>query len=267
MKNLLRKMFYSLFGGMGVFYALKLVHAGLRRRCIICDSQVRRFLDQGYNFRVLWELQVVGGIPRRSDECPVCRANDRTRLVILYLSSSTGFLEDQEKVLHIAPERSIMFLGRKSSQEGYICGDINPARYPAMRPITKLDITALPFEEASFSLVICNHVIEHVPNDDLALREIWRVLQPGGQAILQVPIAMRLRDTREDNSIIEPSEREVFYGQKDHVRLYSRSDYVGRLSAAGFSVQEFDAYEHDPKLAFDYDVNPFEILFIAAKSC
>ncbi len=86
--------------------------------------------------------------------------------------------------------------------------------------------------------VYCNHVMEHVSDDLQAMREIYRVLKPGGWGIIQVPLFYPLPEiTYEDNSIVKLAEREEAFGQDDHVRLYGK-DYLSRLQSAGFEAQE-----------------------------
>jgi SAM-dependent methyltransferase len=94
------------------------------------------------------------------------------------------------------------------------------------------------------------------------MRELWRVLKPSGRAILQVPIAERLKETREDPRVVSPEERGEVFGQPDHVRLYAAEDYIERLSAAGFRVELFDIYQEEPESAYAFDVNPYERLFV-----
>ena len=237
-------------------------HWGPGRRCPVCGAWVRRFLQSGYHYRVLSELRVVGGIPRAADECPVCRANDRTRLLYLYLRDHTRLFDGGERTLHIAPERAIVLKARALPADTYICGDMEPGRYLSLRPMVPLNVEALPFPDESFELIICNHVLEHVGDDRKAMRALWRALRPSGRAILQVPIAERLKETREDPCAISPEARGEVFGQPDHVRLYAAEDYIRRLSDAGFRVQLFDVYQEDPENAYAFDVNPYERLFV-----
>ena len=250
---------------LGPDAALRLLaaaHWGPGRRCGVCGARVRRFLPPKYTYRVLSELRVVGGIPRAADECPVCRANERTRLLYLYLRDHTRLFDGGARTLHIAPERAIVLKARSLSADTYICGDMDPGRYLPLRPMVPLDVEALPFPDESFDLIICNHVLEHVGDDRRAMREVWRALKPSGRAILQVPIADRLKETREDALVVSPEARAEVFGQPDHVRLYAEGDYIARLSGAGFRVQLFDAYQEDPENAYALDVNPYERLFV-----
>jgi len=101
----------------------------------------------------------------------------------------------------------------------------------------KLDVQTMPFGNDVFDIVICNHVLEHVPDDRKALSEIFRVLKRGGFAILQVPTVYNMELTLEDPSVTDPAERQRRFRQKDHYRLYGK-DYLERVMAAGFVIGE-----------------------------
>ncbi|MBT8269766.1 MAG: methyltransferase domain-containing protein, partial [Bacteroidia bacterium] len=103
----------------------------------------------------------------------------------------------------------------------------------------KADICDLPFDDDSYDFIICNHVLEHIPDDRKAMSELLRILKPGGRAILQIPQDMEREETYEDPSITDPKEREKHFGQYDHVRVYGR-DYFDRLRSVGFKVEEVD---------------------------
>jgi len=103
--------------------------------------------------------------------------------------------------------------------------------------MVKMDIHAIPFSENTFDVIFCNHVLEHVKDDIQAVREMHRVLKPGGWAILQSPLTTGLQETFEDPSITDPHERERIFGQSDHVRNYG-ADYGKRLAQGGFQVIE-----------------------------
>jgi len=109
----------------------------------------------------------------------------------------------------------------------------------AEQVMVNMDITDIQYSADSFDAVICNHVLEHIPNDRVAMKELHRVLRPDGWALLQVPISLNSETTYEDASITTPDGRERAFGQADHVRIYAR-DYVDRLRGAGFGVEVFD---------------------------
>jgi len=130
----------------------------------------------------------------------------------------------------------------------------------------KMDIHDIPFEENSFDVAFCNHVMEHVDNDIQAMGEIFRVLKPGGWAIIQIPFIGKVQDkTFEDSSITDPGEREKAYGQSDHVRLYGW-DYPDRLRTAGFTVKE-DEYvkELQAETVQRHALPPEEIIYFCQK--
>ena len=143
----------------------------------------------------------------------------------------------------------------------YIQADFNP-RSPEVR---KTDITRIPLEDDRFDLVVANHVLEHVPDDAKALSEVYRVLKPGGVAILQTPYAALLHNTFSDPGIASDEERLHLYGQEDHVRIYGQ-DLFARIEGAGFTLRR----EKHSELLPDVDVrrhcvNPEEDLILAVK--
>ena len=141
-------------------------------------------------------------------------------------------------MLHVAPEYS--FLRRLSRVDGleYVTGDFDSALADH-----QLDVMDLPFEDESFDYLMCNHVLEHVDDDRLALAEIHRVLRSGGWAILMCPVDRRRDTTLEDPRVVTPEDRHRVFGQADHKRLYGR-DYPDRVASAGFSVRA-DSYLGD----------------------
>lgn len=170
-----------------------------------------------------------------------------------------------KRVLHIAPEDPLRRKLRRFRNIEYVPGDRFDIGYAYPTGTIPLDITKLPFHEQSFDVVICNHVLEHVPDDIAAMREIYRVIRPGGTGILQVPVAAGSEVTIEDETAATPEEREAVYGQSDHCRLYGR-DYLDRLRAAGFSAQAIRLQEQMETTAMNrLGINPQEELFVARR--
>lgn len=248
--------------------ARRILFFGRARRCDVCGASVRRFLPQGYGYPVLEELRVVGGMYKPDDRCPVCHASDRDRLVKLYLDREVfgpggpghapGFA-----VLHLAPEKGLAKYLRARPGLAWSAGDIEPARYPHAPGIRRMDLLAgLPFPDGALDLVICNHVLEHIPDDRAAMREIARVLAPAGRALLQVPLSHVLEATREGDGSESEAERIRRYGQRDHVRIYARDDYPRRLREAGLAVELWDAFAADPAAAAALRLDPLERLHV-----
>ncbi len=243
----------------------RIYYFGFGHKCPLCGSRVRTMFDSGLSFPVLRVMDVVGGEQQSHDVCPVCFSHSRTRLLWEYLQRevSIGQRSSTPRVLHVAPEYALMVY--LSNVSDYTGADIDPEEYRAHGDVVYCDITDIGFPDNTFDLIVCCHVLEHVPRDDLAISELYRVLKPGGVAILQVPISVKLNKTIEEPSITDPRERERRFGQFDHVRIYG-SDYPQRLAAGGFEVEILD-----PTQKWGADVvaasrlNPRERLFVGKK--
>ena len=156
---------------------------------------------------------------------------ERHRLLWLYLNNETNFFSKTLKVLHIAPEQCFYNLFKNLKNINYTTFDLNS-------PLADIkgDICNLPFKGNSFDFILCNHVLEHINDDKKAMKELYRVLNKNGTAILQVPINQKSRKTFEDSSIIDKKERIEKFGQYDHIRLYGL-DYFKKLESFGFKVE------------------------------
>lgn len=159
---------------------------------------------------------------------------ERHRLLWLYLQNETDFFTADKKVLHFAPEQCFLKRFRALKNLDYTTTDL-------LSPIAdvKADICDLPFEDNTYDVILCNHVLEHIPDDTKAMQELYRVLRPNGMAILQIPQDLNREQTFEDNSITDKAERARIFGQYDHVRIYGR-DYFDKLRSIGFKVNEVD---------------------------
>ena len=188
----------------------------------IDGQSYRKFLPYGYE-KV-----------RENVLAPGTLSLERHRLCWLYLKKETLFFTSKLKVLHFAPEQAFYKRFRKMENLEYITTDLNS-------PIAdvKADICDLPFKDSEFDFIICNHVLEHIPDDTKAMKELYRILAPGGTAILQIPLENDRKITFEDDSITDPKERARIFGQYDHVRIYGM-DYFDKLASVGFSVQAVD---------------------------
>lgn len=159
---------------------------------------------------------------------------ERHRLLWLYLKNETDFFKAPKKVLHFAPEQAFYKRFRAMKNLDYTTTDLNSPLADV-----KADICDLPFEDDSYDVIFCNHVLEHIPDDTKAMQELYRILKPGGMAILQIPQDLQRAQTFEDNSITDRNERAAIFGQYDHVRIYGR-DYFDKLRTIGFKVREVD---------------------------
>ncbi len=181
-----------------------------------------RFLPYGY------------GKQRDNVLSPSTLSLERHRLLWLFLTHETEFFTAPAKVLHFAPEQAFYKRFRNLKHLDYTTTDLNSPLADV-----KADICNLPFADDEYDIIFCNHVLEHIPDDTTAMQEIFRVLKPGGMAILQIPQDLNRATTFEDDSITDPQERARIFGQYDHVRVYGR-DYFEKLRAIGFKVDEVD---------------------------
>ena len=172
--------------------------------------------------------------PRENVLSPSTLSLERHRLLWLYLKDETNFFTAPLKVLHFAPEQAFYKQFKKLKNLEYITTDLNSPLADV-----KADICALPFKDDSFDVILCNHVLEHIPDDRKALSELYRILKPSGWGIFQIPQDLKREVTYEDNSITDKKERAKIFGQYDHVRIYGR-DYFDRLKEVGFIVKAVD---------------------------
>ena len=211
-------------------------HPGTQCQCNFCGFAAGKFMAGGYREGVLHEKQVIGGGFRANARCPKCFSLDRERQ-ILYVLRKEIPLDESSRVLHVAPERNLNEMIRKEMTNQVDECDLVPESYAWAPNISKQDLTNLTFENDSFDLVVCNHVMEHIPEDGKAQAELLRVLKPGGYAILQIPYSESIPDTEEDPLITSVADRLLHYGQDSHVRLYERNDYIRRVESQGFESQ------------------------------
>jgi predicted SAM-dependent methyltransferase len=174
------------------------------------------------------------GNQRNNVLSPSTLSLERHRLLWLFLQNETDFFTSvtKKKVLHFAPEQAFYKLFRNQKNIDYTTTDL-------LSPLAdvKADICHLPFQDNFYDIILCNHVLEHIPDDTKAMQELYRVLKPGGMAILQIPQDVLRATTFSDDSIVDQKERSKIFGQYDHVRIYGR-DYFDKLRSIGFQVIE-----------------------------
>ncbi|MCO5268623.1 MAG: class I SAM-dependent methyltransferase [Brumimicrobium sp.] len=225
------------------------IYQGNKVACPVCEHTFRKFLSYGSNVA-----------HRENVLCPYDLTLERHRLMWLYLNQETDFFEAPIELLHIAPEQCFHGLFKKQKNLTYLTGDIES-------PIADLhfDLHNIPLEDNRFDVIFCNHVLEHVEDANQCMRELYRVMKPGGWGIFQVPQDLTRDKTYEDPSITSPEEREKHFWQKDHVRLFGL-DYPDWLRRAGFEVEEFvTSKEFSKELIDRYRLIEKEILYIARK--
>ena len=208
----------------------------------------RKFLPYGYEN------------PREAVLSPSTLSLERHRLLWLYLQRETSFFTQPLKLLHFAPEQAFYKRFKKLPNINYTTTDLNSPLADV-----KADICNLPFADDAFDVILCNHVLEHIPDDTKAMQELLRVLKPGGWGIFQIPQDLSRETTFEDDTITDKKERAKIFGQYDHVRVYGR-DYFDRLRNVGFTVTEVDYTAKLPEALVDrYRLAKGEIIPLVSK--
>lgn len=241
----MRVLTYGQYAALrNAYYNLRaLAYSGTSVYCPCCQGQFRDFIHRS----------------NQDNRCPGCNSLRRHRLMALHLESSLKNQEADTAVLHIAPEVALQRVFNRLPQITYVSADLER---PAMR---KMDITDIPDPDNSYDVIICSHVLEHIPDDRKAMSELWRVLKPTGWAILLVPLGKGRIQTYEDPNVVTPEQRLQAYGQHDHVRIYG-TDYFDRLREAGFEVTtEYPTADMEPAEIKRYGLFADDRLFVCKK--
>ena len=215
-KNIIRKIRYSLHVTSRIFGK-----GAIARTCPCCGYQGR--------------FDTVGDPPRYNALCPACSSFERHRLLTLVNHEQCFFLE--KDVLHFAPEPVLSRI-IKTQAKRYLTADLMAENSDCI-----LDIEQIDQPSESWDVILCSHVLEHV-NDDLALRESYRILREDGLLLVIAPIIEGWDKTYENINIASKQDRDLHFGQSDHVRYFGR-DIRARIKNAGFSIFEYTAYGPD----------------------
>lgn len=212
-----------------------LIWRGDNVECPICGGHFERFLPY-------WN--------RDYCRCPRCDSHERHRALWLYLQRRTDLLTAPHELLHLAPEPSIAEHLRDRPNLGYVSADLDS-------PLAMLhfDIQDIPFKAATFDAVLCGHVLTEVPDDRLAMREMKRVLKPGGWAIVMAAVEPDRAETYEDPSITDPEARRRAFLEPHNVRVYG-TDFADRLAEADFDVEAIPF----PRVLGDDDIRRYGLL-------
>lgn len=218
-KNIFTFLLEPLMAGRALFFL------GDNFICPICGWNLRAFTWGGTSLK-----------HRPNGYCPRCNSKARHRRLWLFLKNKTNLFGDQLSLLYISPNYCFSRRFTRLSNLEYVQGEYRDRRYKSLRPQSpKINLTNMPFESGSFNAIICQHVLEHIRQDEDVMSELFRVLKPRGWAAVSSPIRWDQK-TYEDPSITNPDEREKAFGEKVHVRIYGY-DLQDRLEAAGFNVK------------------------------
>ncbi|MBN2106033.1 MAG: methyltransferase domain-containing protein [Deltaproteobacteria bacterium] len=226
---------------------------------LLYDGHLNGYAQYGYIYP-LYYWETFNFVKYR---CPQCDASDRDRLYALFLRKKFDALDKSKKYKFIdfAPAPA---LSKMISSFNFI--EYRSADLMMEHVDDRVDITNMPiYSDNSFDLLLCSHVLEHVENDLRAMKELYRILKPGGWGIIMVPILITLEKSHEDPAIISEADRWKYYGQHDHVRMYSKGDFIERLSAAGFKVHLYDVNYFSEEV-FEYNgILSGSVLYVVEK--
>jgi SAM-dependent methyltransferase len=242
--------------------------------CPVCEQKVPAFVpfasatgslmsdlqQSGFDLKLLDHYETLN---REHYMCPVCGASDRDRLYALFLASERTDSRDarQGVLLDLAPSLELARFILRSHKFHYRSADL------LMDGVDdRVDVQAMRcYTDNRFDCFLCSHVLEHVPDDRRAMRELYRILKPGGWGIVMVPLLLSRDQTHEDLSILDPKDRLRHFGQADHLRLYSRKDFLSRLAEAGFRVTQYDARAFGEAVFLRHGIDLKSVLYVACK--
>lgn len=224
------KLHYIRFFIRGFFYS------GSKVTCVCCNKNFTKFLPHG-------------NVKRQNAICPSCNTLERNRVLYLYLRDRTNFFHDKLSVLHFAPENKLEHMFLKMKNLSYISGDINPEL--AMQQV---DIQSISFPDNHFDVIICSHVLGHVPDEFKALSELRRIIKPDGSVIIMTKIYEELSTTFEASGMQNAEDQEIF-------RKHGK-DFPERLKNGGFEVTIIDLAKEVGDLAsVKYGLGKNELIY------
>jgi SAM-dependent methyltransferase len=196
-----------------------ILFVGPKYICPCCGWRLRAFTSGGVSLK-----------ERELSYCPRCNSKARHRRIWLFLEEHTNLFIDSLRLFEVAPKFCFARSFRKMSNLSYVTGGLQQH----LETMIRMDLTAVPISFNSFDALICVHVLEEITRDGLAMSEMFRVLKPGGWAVVTVPTNMG-EATYEDPSIVAPQDRKRAFGEPAHVRVYGY-DLADRLRSSGFAV-------------------------------
>ena len=243
--------------------------------CPVCDSPVRSFLELPEFFtenlkRYGWPFDVTEAetCNHIGYLCPYCQASDRDRLYATYIKL---FIEQIQadgviRIVDFAPSPPLSDFIRRQIALSHKVVSYRTADAFAANVDDTVDICDLQiYPEGEFDFFLCSHVLEHVTDDRKALRELHRILKPGGKGILMVPIILSISEIDEDPTVTDEGERWQRFGQNDHVRHYSREGFLERVREAGFNVYQYGRDFFTEELFLRIGVTGQSVLYVVAK--
>lgn len=239
---------------------------GSNKECYICNTTFNHFTKfRGGSKKLSEYSRMLNMIGSDVDNfgCMYCGSIDRERHLYMFFDKLNMWEKIKgAKILHFAPEKNLRTKIIEQSPLEYIGADL----YPRTEDVKKIDATKVPFADEVFNFVIANHILEHIPDYTKALSEFYRVLKPGGYAILQTPYSKILKNNFEDENLNTDELRLFFHGLEDHVRTFGEYQFLKSIEGVGFNLQVKKHEEFfDDQMAYIHGVNKEEDLILAMK--
>lgn len=243
-------------------------YIGDKHKCPLCNTHLANFLPlPSHYFKELYDNECLQSIFHvetfniTNYLCPSCHCSDRDRLYALYLRDALANETQKMRLVDFAPAMQLQNFLRQIPNLEYRSADLFMPDVDDRVDITDMKI----YRDNSFDMFICSHVLEHIEDDKRAMRELFRILRPGGWGIAMVPISLALKENYENAAAQSEAERWKHFGQNDHVRMYSKTGFINNLTEAGFKVEQFGV-EHFGHEAFElHGIHPRSVLYIAKK--
>lgn len=245
-------------------------YRGSRFECSVCATGLNRFNRlPDYFIENLEKHQYMHSIFADETlnflefECPACGAYDRDRLYALYYQKLFAGLDASRKHVFIdfAPSPFLSPLLRRQGLLQYRTADLVNPNVDDLVDLTDMNI----YKDNSVDFFLCSHILEHVPDDQKAMRELFRILRVGGQGIVMVPILLSLEEIYEDADMVTGADRWRHFGQNDHVRIYSKQGFVSRLEQASFKVNQYGVNYFSEASFSRHGINQRSVLYVVEK--
>lgn len=236
--------------------------------CPICKMNLKKFVplpEQYYAGPNINNIQYFATdcetINIENYNCPKCGASDRERLYAAYFDLFADHIPIGSSLIHFAPESALSNYLRSQDKFKYLTADLLMENVDVKVDITNMSLLT----DDMFDIFICSHILEHIENDMLAIKELHRILKPGGWGILMVPIITNIDISYEDPSKRTPEERKYYFGQEDHVRVYAKQDFINKVRNVGFNLDQLKENDFGSSIFKRYGITPKSVLYIVKK--
>ncbi|MDU1905360.1 MAG: class I SAM-dependent methyltransferase [Dysgonomonas sp.] len=247
------------------------VHTDANYFCPVCDTKVNSFVripvfydDMLDKYGFVHSPYLFETLNRIQYSCPHCGASDRNRLYALYVKEVFDKIKNGSKsysFLDVAPDKSLASYLFKRDFLSYRSVDLYMEGVDDKADITDLNI----YEDNKFDIILCSHVLEHIEDDRKAISELYRVMKKGGFGIFMVPILLSLDQDLENPDYNTPELHWKYYGQDDHVRMYSKNGFIEKLKSGQFKVSQLDIHYFGQEVFEKNGIHPHSVLYIVEK--